>query len=285
MNFLIIGDLHGQMPKIHFKDFDAIIAPGDFCSSDEIRKYDFRAVKERLKNPKSKVKWYELAGKKKTRRMIKKSFEDGRNILVYFNSLNKPIYIVPGNTDFSSNQKEKWKIFYEYSYEKLIGGLKNIINIHQKIVSIGNYQIIGYGDNWRPEYPQHKKDLNMFNDFELQQHKKEYEKNLKKVSTLFEKASKPVIFLSHNVPFNTSLDKIINKESPRHGWHYGSLIARKMIDKYDPLAFIGGHIHEGFGKCKIGKTVCINAGFGSNVNTLMEIKNNKVRLQFYNGNR
>lgn len=31
MKLLIIGDLHGNKPKIHFKDFDAIIAPGIFA--------------------------------------------------------------------------------------------------------------------------------------------------------------------------------------------------------------------------------------------------------------
>ena len=36
--FLIVGDLHGQIPKIREKKFDAIIAPGDFCS-DELKKY------------------------------------------------------------------------------------------------------------------------------------------------------------------------------------------------------------------------------------------------------
>ncbi len=34
MKFLIVGDLHGQMPKIFFKEFDAITAPGDFCSDE-----------------------------------------------------------------------------------------------------------------------------------------------------------------------------------------------------------------------------------------------------------
>ena len=33
VKFLIIGDLHGNKPKIHFKDFDAIIAHGDFCGT------------------------------------------------------------------------------------------------------------------------------------------------------------------------------------------------------------------------------------------------------------
>lgn len=39
--------------------------------------------------------------------------------------------------------------------------------------------------------------------------------------------------------------------------------AREMIEKYQPLICESGHIHEHFGKDKIGKTVCINSGFGS----------------------
>ena len=46
---------------------------------------------------------------------------------------------------------------------------------------------------------------------------------------LFEKAKKPVIFLSHNVPFNTPIDQIVNKESPRNGDHFGSLIAMQLL--------------------------------------------------------
>ena len=85
------------------------------------------------------------------------------------------------------------------------------------------------------------------------------------------------------MPFNTKLDKITDKKSLRYGYHYGSLVARKMIDKYRPLVCIGGHMHEHFGKDKVGKTICINAGFGSYVNTFLELKGDKIKkLEFYN---
>jgi len=117
---------------------------------------------------------------------------------------------------------------------------------------------------------------------ELKKRKAEYETASKKICSLFEKSSKSVIFLSHNIPFNTSIDVIVNKNSPRNGWHYGSLIARKIIEKYQPTVCIGGHIHEHFGKCKIGKTICINTGFGPKVNILMKLEGNKIRkLEFY----
>jgi len=54
--FLIIGDLHGNKPKIYSNDFDAIIAPGDFCS-DALRKYMFQAQKYYIKNPEININW------------------------------------------------------------------------------------------------------------------------------------------------------------------------------------------------------------------------------------
>jgi len=61
--FLILGDMHGRKPNIHFKNFDAILCVGDFCS-DALRKYIFQALRENLENPDSKTKWYNLVGKR-----------------------------------------------------------------------------------------------------------------------------------------------------------------------------------------------------------------------------
>ncbi len=280
MKFLIIGDLHGQKPKIHFKDFDAIIAPGDFCS-DATKKYRFQVAEEKLKNPNFKARWYDLAGKKEALRMIKRSLFDGRKILEYLNSFKVPVYVVPGNWDWTKNRHFYWNLKRDL-YEDIIKNLPNIVNVHCRIANADGYQIIGYGTSFGPEYPQHKEDNKSLSNKELKEKRVEYERILNKVSLLFERSAKPTIFLSHNVPFNTPLDKIRNKQSPRNGWHYGSLVARSIIEKYKPLVCIGGHMHEHFGKCKIGNTICINAGFGSNVNVLMELDKNKiVRLQFH----
>ena len=45
-------------------------------------------------------------------------------------------------------------------------------------------------------------------------------------------------------------------------------------------------MHEHFAKQKLGKTICMNTGFGSYVNILMELKGNKIRkLEFYQGRK
>jgi Icc-related predicted phosphoesterase len=40
----------------------------------------------------------------------------------------------------------------------------------------------------------------------------------------------------------------------------GSKAVRKMIEKYQPLLSVHGHIHESRSAQKLGKTMCINPG-------------------------
>jgi len=40
--------------------------------------------------------------------------------------------------------------------------------------------------------------------------------------SLFEAAEGPTVFLSHDVPHNTTLGEITDAASPKHGRHYGS---------------------------------------------------------------
>jgi len=281
--FLIIGDLHGNKPNIYFKDFDAIIAPGDFCS-DAPRKFMFQALKAKLENNNLKLQWYDLVGKKEAEKMFKKSLKDGRTILKFLDSFNVPVYCVPGNWDWIDRDYD-WKVLQgDYYHNFLIKGLKNIVDVHHKRIDNDKYEFIGHGITSGPEYPQKKEDLKRLKPKELKSMKKEYEGQYNKVSSLFKKTKKPVIFMSHNVPYNTPIDKIINLDSPRNGQHFGSVIAKQIIKKHQPLVCIGGHMHEHFTKCKVGKTICINAGFGSYVNVLLEIDDNKIKnIKFYKG--
>jgi len=281
MKFLIIGDLHGKKPHIYYKDFDAILAVGDFCST-KFRKYMFKVIENKLKNPNYKKDWYDLIGKKKAKKFLEESFQDGRKVLEFLNSLNTPIYIVPGNVDRIKNEGSSWDYLKKDYFKKLKKNLRNIKDCHNKIIDLKECQIIGYGISSGPEFPQYKQDLKKLTKKQIKEEKKEYKKLLKKYDKLYKKTKKPVIFLSHNVPFNTPIDKIVNKKSPRNGQHFGSLLTRELIDKYQPLICVGGHMHEHFKKCKIRKTTCINAGFGPYVNTFLEIKKGKIKkLELY----
>lgn len=64
----------------------------------------------------------------------------------------------------------------------------------------------------------------------------------------------PLVFVSHAPPRNTAVDRI------RDGRHVGSTAVRKFIEKHQPDVCITGHIHEGRGEDRIGKTHILNPG-------------------------
>ncbi|HIH23408.1 TPA: hypothetical protein HA251_00065 [Candidatus Woesearchaeota archaeon] len=285
MKFLVIGDLHGAMPCIPSEKFDAIIAPGDFCS-DEAKGFMFQALKERLADPKKDTQWYDIAGRKNARAIIKRSLADGRRVLEFLNSQGVPVYVVPGNWDWTGKEfgpeVKGWPFAEQDHYATLIRGLDDVVDSYHKAVSIGGLTIIGHGIIPGPEFPQYTEDVARYSPAGLKRRKKWYDAERKKVAALFKKAKRPVVFITHNVPYNTPLDKINNPASPRNGQHFGSVIAREMVDSYSPLLCIGGHMHEYFGYCKLGRTTCVNAGFGGAVYTIIETNGSAIqRMDFY----
>src|SRR5207302_5899895 len=75
------------------------------------------------------------------------------------------------------------------------------------------------------------------------------------------------IFNFHPPPFGTALDEapaLDENLRPLHGGralrHVGSKAVREAIDKYQPMLSLHGHIHEGKGITRLGKTLSINPG-------------------------
>ena len=101
---------------------------------------------------------------------------------------------------------------------------------------------------------------------------KKYNKILKRLDVLSKKRNKnsPLIFVSHNVPYNTKLDIIKDKNSYAYKKHVGSTVARSFILRSNPVLCFAGHVHEGKGKCKLGKTLVVNPGYGSRAQVLID---------------
>lgn len=77
------------------------------------------------------------------------------------------------------------------------------------------------------------------------------------------------IFNVHVPPHGTVLDRCPKLDSRLQvvyemgnpvPMHAGSTTVLSVIEKYQPLLGLHGHIHEGRGQVKIGKTVCVNPG-------------------------
>jgi len=67
-----VADLDGKIPRIGFNDYDAIIAPGDYCSG-EIKKYSFMQVKYAIKGKKV-PNLEEIIGLKRYKKIANKMF-------------------------------------------------------------------------------------------------------------------------------------------------------------------------------------------------------------------
>ena len=256
MKILAVGDFHGTFPKkfedlIKKEKIDLVVSNGDYFP------FHYRKIWFKYCYGTKKELW-EIIGKKKYKKLVLKDLKDGENAIKKLNSLPIPIITVYGNIDYtgkkSDNQehkvKRKWKWDNQNFFGKIIKKYKNIREFSYSYFKFQNFIFIGtYGST-------NKGDAKS----------KTYKKNLKKMEKLFDTFKKEnkdgrVIFVGHNVPYNTKLDKASMKSHETvRGKHLGSKMIRDLIKKYQPLLYLGGHMHESKGKDKIGKTICINSG-------------------------
>ncbi len=299
MKILVVGDLHGIKPKIHFKDFDCIIQVGDVCDDSKIaplyKKY-FEILKKNADFIFGADEFFvNKVGKRKLKKYEQESLKQGSEVLKYLDSFGKPIFMVAGNWDQSyspSKIKDLDKSDYNYRkafYDwylgdklnpKLTKDLKNIKDCMYRNHVFNQLNFVGYGLSSGAELLKKKKKLNVSKK-QFKNLKKSINKIFNKLSSAYQKRNRkfPVIFISHNIPYKTKLDVVKDKKSYAHGKHLGSYIARKFCQKYQPLVCIGGHVHEGKGKDRIGKTIVINPGFGKDAQVLIEIDEKKGKVK------
>ncbi|MEF8880867.1 MAG: metallophosphoesterase [Candidatus Nanohaloarchaea archaeon] len=191
MQALIIGDRHGEMPEIPEEGFDMIMAVGDICGgADRMRSTMFEAID-------NEKEWYELFGEEEVKRSVKSSIEEGKEILSELNSLDVPVFVVPGNWDWTGENSD-WKFLADKGYPKMLEEFENIHNLNFDSQEVKGWTVIGYGPCSGPEIPQYE-DEKPETDKELEEIKEEYRE---KKEELFEKVEVGENFalLSHNVP-------------------------------------------------------------------------------------
>jgi Icc-related predicted phosphoesterase len=255
MKALIIGDCHGEMPDIPEEGFDLVLAVGDICGgTDEMRSTMFEAMD-------TDKEWYELFGEEDAKKEVKKSIKQGKEILEELNSLGMPVFIVPGNWDWTGENSD-WAFLNQIGYPYMLEEFENIHDLNFKLKEVAGWSIAGYGPCSGPEIPQYEDDKPETEE-EMDEIKEEYNEKKEKLSKKLEGSKEKLILLSHNVPQNTSLDKIDNPDSPVHGRHYGSVIVRELIEEFDPQYNVAGHMHEGEGKVTLNETECLNTGLNT----------------------
>ncbi|MFT4249957.1 MAG: metallophosphoesterase family protein [Candidatus Woesearchaeota archaeon] len=277
MKFLVVGDLHGQTPRIPDVEFDAVIVPGDVCSDEGIKPLMMQAVQAR-KDGEEVVDWWDVVSRKEARRLLDHSLSEGRSILEMLNSLGVPIFAIPGNWDWTGYEDASWKYLRSNLWEKrVVSGLENVIDCDGSLVTFEEITFVGYGRCNGPELVGLRGYADV-SESEVLESELEFEELFTFYSELFSQANKPTIFLAHNVPYGTSLDVIVNPDNPMDGMHYGSILVTELIKEFSPLITIGGHMHEHYGTDEVEGSVCLNAGFGSDKATIVEIVDGEVSV-------
>lgn len=284
MRILVTPDLHGQIPKI-YSNFDRIVCVGDYSTSNETVTIFDLIKKNNAENTNLSLKDY--VGEKKYNQIQKDKDEGAFKLLSFLAKLSREkVLVIPGNHENSrekvnfANLKNPFEPL-RLSHHELLRKVGNCRDFHKKIVRFSEFTLIGYGLSSGPEIP-----LN-YRKFTVKQKtriKNQYKKLHNEMKELFRKAiklKKPIIFVSHNIPKDTKLDIVLHKHSPAYGKHYGSIMARKLIDQYQPLICLGGHMHEHFGFDKINKTLIVNVGFGPTKNTYLDIQKNRIMVELW----
>ena len=262
LKILCIGDLHGHWPKklnktyIKKNKIDLILVNGDL--GKDLTSHFYTVYKKGEKRP-----IREVVGNKKWEKLIKKEAESSAKILMKFDKLGPEVLFVYGNGDSS---KKAWylKNSDDPKFEDYLGKLNNVAYLEYTSRKINGYTFFGVGNKFTRLIKQ-----------------KVYEKirknHKKKLNDFFKKKPKNVILLTHETPYMV-FDKVLYRHSFRYGMRIGDDILRKMILKYKPIASVFGHMHEYWGAKKLGKTLCINCGYGMKGKAvILNLETKKIR--------
>jgi Icc-related predicted phosphoesterase len=258
MKILAIGDPHGDIEKIRKipkKDVDTIIITGDLGKANYARKFYFENIKRKQQG----LEELEYDGKI-CRNVYKEIYDSTIKVLSYL-AKNTPTYSFLGNVGnhiIKDSEVKKDEKKYNVKLPYLGKSIKKIDNFHLAVNVVRNINGLRVGF------------LEYFNDiFWDKEFGTKDKKKIKKAKKETDKAKKILknfgsldILVCHQPPYGY-LDKVSGKwGAPKNYWgkHAGSKVILDYVKKYQPKYVFCGHIHEGEGKTKIGKSEVYNLG-------------------------
>jgi len=151
-------------------------------------------------------------------------------------------FICPGNDD-------------ELAIDDVIRAATRVLHAEGRVIRVDGFEMISTG--WSNPTP-------------WRTHREESEEDLgQRIEAMVVKLRDPqrAIFNFHLPPFGSKLDEtpaLDEKLRPMHGARamrpVGSTAVRDAINRYQPLLSLHGHIPEGKGATKLGRTLAINPG-------------------------
>jgi uncharacterized protein len=152
-------------------------------------------------------------------------------------------FVCPGNDD-------------QFEVDEIISHAKHVEACEGRVVEIGEYQMASTG--WANRTP-------------WDTYREEDEEDLSaRIENVVAEVTAPperTIFSLHCPPYGSGLDeapKLTEDMRLEHAGRapvpVGSTAVREAIERHQPALSLHGHIHEGRGNARIGRTLCINPG-------------------------
>ena len=246
MRIFACGDFHGTVPEKFRKiarSCDFVLCTGDTANRDKERQLYFKNWKALHDGH----DLFEFITKEKYRQLLIKTVKSIVPVIKKLDKWDVPVIIIYGNGDFT---KERLKHYFKGldmpknlpRFEQVVKKTRNINFFPDAVVDFDEkYQIITFGCP-ADDVP---------DEVEIMMLRQLFKQRLK---------NKKIIFLTHEPPYGTKID--MAKYGPAKGHHIGSKSIAWAIKKYKPALNICGHIHESPGISRLGKTICVNTGYG-----------------------
>ncbi len=243
VKFLVIGDPHGsrKLLKLDLRGYDAAIITGDMGRSDVMRK----------------LAWGRLKGTKgNVREMYSEYVGSALPVLRHLSGI--PCFCVKGNAEVQDSDIREANRKYGFKiplFEQEAAKMKNIVFLEHAVAKFKGVTIAGIGHFLETKWVEEFSDGTMEKMILAA-----IEEELARI--FFSSIGRVDILVSHQPPYGI-LDRIGPAHAPPKGWkgkHAGSRQLLEYIEKSHPSYVVCGHIHEGKGIKKVGKTTVINAG-------------------------
>lgn len=183
------------------------------------------------------------------------SYQQARRVLSYYDDLDVPTYVVPGNHEV--------KNMGEDGFDTLLERYDSIGSVDGDCVSIDGYDVVGYGAHTFDLGPETLDEWDR-QDSRFEDRPETYMERREILERTLDQSDNQTILLSHNVPLDSGVDTLdspMAKKVGRYGLPYGSdVLSTVLEDREDVVLNVGGHIHEGRGLGKSSGIPVINAG-------------------------
>lgn len=256
MKIIAIGDPHGDLKKVKkipVRGVDLILITGDLGRADLMRKIAFENVERKRKGLKPVE--YSL---KQQEKAYMESFNSSLKIVKYLSKF-APVYTIYGNVESRGFEVKELESEIGVPLPRLTEELRKIKGVRVINNVIANFKGVRVGGvdyfidtSWVREFkPSNYRDS--------MRGAKSQSDRVRRILRRFGKMDVDVI-VHHQPPYGV-LDKVGgNAPKDWKGKHAGSKVILDFIRKHQPKFSFCGHIHEGAGMKRVGRTEVYNLG-------------------------